>query len=215
MLAQALARHAPGLHPRGISRGIVLHHQARLLVAALAGALAMAGAPAFAQDDGKHPPPAEMRAELEFSIEAGHFELREFPPASKAIATFPARVIADVEVFVANRDPQFGSTVGFWVLDADYNDAIRLMLSDDDGDLDGAISLLSTTAQKSVELASFNPRLRSRAVNTIVVTRPSEKEVGFTVAGRTRTFKVDFVPAHVLFQGVGVDGQVEFTSPTE
>ncbi len=168
-------------------------------------------AAAQADESETRPPPEEMRAELEFSVTAGHFEMREYPPASKAIASFPSRVVADVEIMIANRDPQFSSTVGFWVLDERYEEGIRIMLADRDGDLTGSIDLVSV--DDFMDVASFNPRLRSRAITTVAITRPAEDRIGFTVGGRTRTFDVDFKPAHIVFQAVGVDGFVEFTEP--
>jgi hypothetical protein len=182
----------------------------------LAALALVALAPSAIAQDGetqKRPPPEEMRAELEFSVAGGHFDMREYPAASKVITTFPSRIIADVEIFVANRHEQFGSTVGFWVFDETYEYGIRLMLSDYGGDLNGSIELMSTN--KALDLASFNPRLRARDVTTVVVSRPTEKEIAFTVGGRTRSFKVDFVPAHIVFQAVGVDGHVEFTEPAQ
>lgn len=187
-----------------------------LWVAIAAGVLVLVGrAPsALAQDSEEIQPaaPEEMRAELEFSAPGGHFEMREYPAASTAIRTVPARIAAEVEIFVANRDPQFGSTVGFYVFDETYERSIRLMLNDHAGDLRGDIELL-WGYQKSVGLASFNPRLRARSVTDIVITRPEADRIGFTVGNRTRTFEIDFAPAHVVFQAVGVDGFVQFTDP--
>jgi hypothetical protein len=186
--------------------------------AGAASALAVATfvQPALAQDDTEisRPAPEEMRAQLEFSVAGGHFEMREYPAASMAIASTPARVAAEVEIFLANRDPQFSSTVGFYVFDETFSQAIRLMLSDRDGDLRGDIELIWGQS-KSIALASFNPRLRARDVTDVVITRPEEGKIDFTVGNRTRTFDIDFVPAHVVFQAVGVDGFVEFTDPPQ
>ncbi|MFT3722833.1 MAG: hypothetical protein QM773_04530 [Hyphomonadaceae bacterium] len=168
---------------------------------------------AFAQGDGEadRPPPAEMYAQYEFSIPAAHFEMREYPPASKAITGVGARISADVEIAAVNRDKQFSSTVGFWVFDETYNKGIRLMLADEDGAIGGQIDMM--IGHSSVGLSEFNPHLSTNGEITVVITRPSDLEIGYTIAGKVRKFKVPFTPAHVVFQAVGVDGFVEFTEP--
>jgi hypothetical protein len=155
-------------------------------------------------------PPPEMRAELELSTPAGHFEMREYPVASKTILKSPSRVSADVQIETANRDPQFASTVGFWVFDEKWTHAIRLMLRDDQksGKLFGNVDEIQSS--KSIELAGFKLASSAHDKVRVEISRPTSYEVAYTVNGKTRTFKVDFDPAHVVFQTVGVDGSVKF-----